>query len=291
MKLANKQKGILLAFTGVLLISPDSLFIRLSNIKSWDLVFYRGLIPFFLLLFILLVYYNKNFFKICYAIGFAGVINAIIVSLTNVTFIVSIENTNVANTLIMLSLAPFMGAFLSLIFLKEYPNKRTWIAMSLCSIFVIFIFYDSYSYGRIYGDLFGLITAFLVGASGVVIRWGKLNNFLPSLLLAKLFTMLICIYFVKSLILTGTDIYIIPIMCVFMVTIPLSLLTLAPRYIPAYEVELFFVLETTLGPLWVWLAINESPTARTLFGGIMIITTLIIYTLLELRNESAKKYN
>ena len=101
--------------------------------------------------------------------------------------------------------------------------------------------------------------------------------------------MLICIYFVKSLVLTGTDIYIIPIMCVFMVTIPLSLLTLAPRYIPAYEVELFFVLETTLGPLWVWLAINESPTARTLFGGIMIITTLIVYTLLELRNESVKK--
>ena len=198
-KLNDKQKGIILSLGGILIITPDSLFIRLVNINSWELVFYRGLIPFLCLFFGLLIYYNKNFLKSFLAIGFFGILNAVIVAGTNVTFIVSLENTNVANTLIMLSLAPFMAAFMSLIFLKEYPKKRTWIAMLLCFIFVIFIFYDSYGAGRIYGDLFGFLTAFLVGASAVVIRSAKNINFLPSLLLAKFFTMLIGLFFISSM--------------------------------------------------------------------------------------------
>ena len=285
MIISDQKKGIILALGGILLITPDSLFIRLVNVHSWDLVFYRGLIPFICLLVGLLIYYNKNFLHAFFAIGIAGLLNAIIVALTNITFIISIENTNVANTLIMLSLAPFMAAFMSLIFLNEYPKKRTWIAMVLCLIFVIFIFYDSYSSGRIFGDIFGFITAILVGASAVVIRWGKVVNFLPSLMLAKFFTMLFTIFFVQSLHLKGADIYLIPIMCIFMVTIPLMLITLAPRYIPAYEVELFFVLETTLGPLWVWLIVHEQPSFKTILGGALIILTIMVHTIMELKNR------
>ena len=287
MYLSEKKKGIMLAFLGILIITPDSLSIRLANIASWDLVFYRGLIPFLCLFIGLLLYYKRNFLKVFYAIGIVGLINALIVALTNITFIISIENTKVANTLIMLSLSPFMAAFLSWIFLKEFPKNRTWIAMGACFIFVIFIFYDSYSYGNIYGDIFGFITAFLVGASGVAIRYGKKVNFLPSLMLAKFFTMLFTIFFVKSLYLNGSDLYIIPIMCIFLVTLPLALLTLAPRYIPAYEVELFFILETTLGPFWVWLVINEQPSLKTIIGGALIILTIFIHTFIELR-ESRK---
>ena len=135
----DQRKGIALALTGILIITPDSLFIRLSILDSWNLVFYRGIIPFFCLLILLLFYYKKNFISAFYAIGLAGVLNAIIVALTNITFIFSLDNTNVANTLIMLSLAPFMAAFMSLIVLKEYPRRRTWIAMIFCSVFVEWI--------------------------------------------------------------------------------------------------------------------------------------------------------
>ena len=66
--------------------------------------------------------------------------------------------------------------------------------------------------------------------------------------------------------------------CLF---IALSFITLAPRYIAAYEVEIFFVLETILGPIWVWLFIYEQPTTKTLIGGICII---LIKTQLNARN-------
>ena len=110
MHLSDQQKGIALAFFGVLMFTPDSLFIRLVNINSWDLIFYRGAIPFLCLLIGLLFVYKNKFLSTFYAIGLAGVLNAIIIALMNISFIVSIENTNVANSLIMISLAPFTAA-------------------------------------------------------------------------------------------------------------------------------------------------------------------------------------
>ena len=283
MNFSDNKKGTLLALSGILIITPDSLFIRLVEIESWGLVFYRGFLPFIILFLALFVYYKKNFINSILLIGYAGLLNALIVALTNITFIVSLENTNVANTLIMLSISPFWAAFLSMIFLKEYPAIRTWIAMILCFLSVLFIFYDSYTLGRIYGDFFGLITSFLVGASGVVIRFKKQVDFLPSLMVAKFFTALFTVFFVQSFYLKGADIYLIPIMCVFFVTLPLALLTLAPRYIPTYKVTLFFVLETTIGPLWVWLIINEQPSLNTIIGGLVIIATIFAHTLLEIK--------
>ena len=285
LNLKDKQKGILLAFIGVLCITPDSLSVRLVNVNSWDLVVYRGLIPFVCLLFLLLAVYRKNFIQICLAVGFAGILNAVLVALGNITFIASLENTNVANTLIMISLAPFMAAIMSSIFLKEHPNSRTWITMSLCFCFVFFIFYDSYETDKLVGDLFGIMTAILIGASAVVIRYGKVVNFLPSLLLAKFFTMLFAIFFVNSLVLAQSDILLVIIMGVFFVFLPISLLTLAPRYIAAHEVELFFVLETALGPIWVWFFIHEQPSFKTIIGGIAIVLIIFVYTLMELKNS------
>ena len=62
--LTDQQKGSLLAFVAVMFITPDSLFIRLSNIDTWGLVFYRGAIPFFTVLIGMLLIYKLNFFKI-----------------------------------------------------------------------------------------------------------------------------------------------------------------------------------------------------------------------------------
>ena len=58
MQLTDKQKGIALSLIGVLVITPDSLLIRLINIPSWELLFYRGLVPFVFLLILLLLYYK-----------------------------------------------------------------------------------------------------------------------------------------------------------------------------------------------------------------------------------------
>lgn len=295
MNLTNKQKGLGLSLIGVLLITPDSLFLRLIDLGAWELVFYRGLVPFICLLIVLSFYYRSQFIKSFLVLGIPGLIYAILIALGSTTFVISIENTYVANTLIMIALLPFATAILSSIFLKEHPSKRMWLTIIACFAVVLFIFYDSYQGNRLYGDFFGLLTAIMVGGSAVVVRYGKNFNFLPALLLSKFFIMLIAIIFMQNfpetLFVDQKNLYLIIAMGVFAVFIPLAMITLAPRYIPAYEVEIFFVLETILGPVWVWLVIHEQPTNKTIIGGVFIIIIILIHTILELRENQKAQLN
>ena len=106
----DQQKGSLMAFVAVMFITPDSLFIRLTNVDTWGLVFYRGIIPFFTVFFAMLLIYKLSFFKILFTSGYHGLIYIGTFSLTNITFVVSIQNTNVANTLVMIATAPMLSA-------------------------------------------------------------------------------------------------------------------------------------------------------------------------------------
>ena len=113
---SDQQKGSLLAFVAVMFITPDSLFIRLSSVDTWGLVFYRGVIPFFTVLIGMLIIYKLNFFNMLLTSGYHGLIYIFTFSITNITFIVSIQNTSVANTLVMIALAHMLSAILGEIF-------------------------------------------------------------------------------------------------------------------------------------------------------------------------------
>ena len=151
--LTNQQKGSLMAFIGVMFITPDSLLIRLSNIDTWGMLFYRGAIPFLVVLVGLLLFYKNNFLKALFKIGYPGIFYVISFSICNITFIISIQNTNVANTLLMVALAPMLSAILGAIFLKEKPDNKTWVAIIITFIACVYIFYDSLSLGNFYGDM------------------------------------------------------------------------------------------------------------------------------------------
>ena len=283
MDLNNQQKGSLLAFIAVFLITPDSLFIRLSHIDTWGLLFYRGAIPFVAVLFGLLMVYKTNFFKLLFAIGYPGIAYMITFAVTNITFLISIQNTNVANTLIMIAMAPMLSAVLGAIFLKENPDKKTWMAILITFLAAIYIFYDSIQLGNILGDIFGFVTALGLAIGAVIVRSAKEKNLVPSAMMGKLLVAVFALFFVKDFELIQTDIFIVPLMCILCVAIPFVLVTIAPRFITAAEVNLFFLLETIFGPIWVWLVIKEQPSLETIIGGIIIILTLAIHSSLALK--------
>ena len=281
--LTDQQKGSLLAFIAVIFITPDSLFFRLSNIDTWGLLFYRGAIPFITVFIALLMVYKANFFKLLFSIGRPGIVYAITFSITNVAFLISIQNTNVANTLIMIAMGPMLSAVLGAIFLKENPDKKTWIAILITFLAAIYIFYDSIQLGNILGDIFGFVTALGLAIGAVIIRSAKEKNLVPSAMIGKLLVAVFALFFVKDLELINTDIFIVPLMCILCVAIPFVLVTIAPRFITAAEVNLFFLLETIFGPIWVWLVIKEQPSLETIIGGIIIILTLAIHSSLALK--------
>ncbi len=281
--LSNQHKGSLLAFIAVMLITPDSIFIRLSNIETWGMLFYRGAIPFVVVLIGLIFFYKNNLLKALLGMGYPGIFYVISFSICNITFLISIQNTNVANTLVMIAMAPMLSAILGSIFLKEVPDQKTWIAIIITLISVTYIFYDSIEMGNFYGDLFGIITAFGLASNAVIARFAKDRDLVPSAVIGKLCVAIFAFLFVDSFSLVGTDLIIIPLMCVMCVAIPFVLVTIAPRFIPAEEVNLFFLLETIIGPFWVWMVINEQPSIETIQGGAVIILTIGIHSYLKLK--------
>tara|TARA_B110000014_G_C19730759_1_gene381606 strand:- start:373 stop:594 length:222 start_codon:yes stop_codon:yes gene_type:complete len=70
------------------------------------------------------------------------------------------------------------------------------------------------------------------------------------------------------------------------VALPFVLVTIAPRFITAAEVNLFFLLEVILGPIWVWMVIKEQPSIETIQGGVVIILAIAIHSFMSLKKNT-----
>tara|TARA_B100001559_G_scaffold294021_1_gene275437 strand:- start:27 stop:584 length:558 start_codon:yes stop_codon:yes gene_type:complete len=183
----------------------------------------------------------------------------------------------------MIALAPMLSAILGAIFLKESPDKKTWLAILVTFASCIYIFHDSLKLGNLYGDVFGLVTAFGLACNATLARYAKDRDLVPSAVIGKLCVAIFAFFFVENFELLGRDLFYIPLMCVMCVAIPFVLVTIAPRFITGAEVNLFFLLETILGPIWVWLVIKEQPSLETIIGGSVIILTIAIHSFLALK--------
>ncbi len=287
-KLSNTQKGTLLAFIGVMIVTPDSLIIRLVSIDTWNLLFYRSLFPGTALLIGYFVFFSARAAQDFMSIGKPGLLNAVLIMGSNITFILALANTDVANALIMISLVPIIASIFSFIFLHEKPQLITWICSLGCLIAVIYIFYESYELNRYLGDFYGLLCAAFVGASLTVMRSSPNINFVPSYILGKLLTACVAVFFVSSFIINSTDSILLSLM-IITVGVSFVFISIAPQFISSPEVGIFFLLETALGPLWVWLFISEAPTQKTLIGGIFIIIIIFIHSYYMIRKERSER--
>jgi drug/metabolite transporter (DMT)-like permease len=285
-QLSDRGKGILMAIGGVFVLSPDSLMIRLAGLDDYTLIFYRGLFPVIAISAFLLFYYRSRFFFVLLRIGWAGILNGVFFALVNITFISAIQRTSVANTLLFLSSAPIFAAILSLIVLRENQRPTTWfiIALSLFSIFVIGL--GSYGSSSLWGDFFGLLCAVFTAASAVLVRYKKEVDLVPSIVLGSFFTA--CFALTQSPELSIDAIQFVYVAVIGFILVPFAfvILTIAPRYANSAEVQLVYLLESILGPLWVWLVISEKPPLNTFIGGGMLLLSVAWFVASTIRDES-----
>ena len=107
----------------------------------------------------------------------------------------------------------------------------------------------------------------------------------PAAVVGKMLVAIFAMFFIETYVLIDSDLIIVPLMCIICVAIPFVLVTIAPRFIPAEEVNLFFLLETIIGPFWVWMVIKEQPSVETIQGGVVIILTLAIHSFIKLKKS------
>jgi drug/metabolite transporter (DMT)-like permease len=284
--LSDRGKGILMAIGGVLVLSPDSLMIRLAGLDDFTLLFYRGLFPAFAISLILLIHYRADFVPALLRIGWAGIFNGVLFAGVNITFISAIQRTSVANTLLFLSSAPVFAAILSLLVLRENQRPSTWliIVLSLLSIFVIG--WGSYGSDGLVGDLFALGCAILTAGSAILVRYKKHIDLVPSVIIGSFFTACYALSQSPELAISSTQLVYVGIIGFILVPFAYIVLTIAPRYANSAEVQLVYLLESILGPLWVWLVIKETPSLNTIVGGSMLLASVAWFAHHTIRQEA-----
>ena len=273
----TRNKGLILSFIGVLILSPDSLLIRLVDLDDFSLIFYRSALPIVTILIFLIYTYQKSFIKSFYLIGIPGIIYAILYAITHICFVYSIQNTAVANTLVLIASAPIFAALFSVFILKEIPSLFTWIVILIAMLAMIIIGVGSFTTTGLYGDLMALVVAIGMGFSMVLVRLFKNKDLVPACLLGCLISALYALPFGINFDLNNNQFILILIMCLILLPIPFMIMTISPKFAPAHEVALIFLLESVLGTTWVWFIIQEVPPLNTIIGGILLLGSVTIF--------------
>ncbi len=289
--LPDHVKGLLVTGAGVLLISPDTLLVRLIAIDQWSMIFWRGALIALSLGAFMVLRHGRDMPAQFRAAAPTGLWVTLFLTASSILFIVALAHTSVANTLIIISAAPLFAALFSRVFLAEAVAPRTWVAIlgTICGIAVI-VSGSSGGSGlpsSHWGDLAAFATAICIAASLSLIRHSRAQGMIPALALSSLLSALIALPLAAPFALDATQAGLMALLGLVVLPVSVGLCLLGPRYLPAPEVGLILLLETVLGPYWVWLALGEDPGARALLGGAIVIGVLVLHSALALRGQRA----
>lgn len=280
--MSNHLKGVFLAGLGILVISPDSLLIRFVNIDLWTLMFLRGLFIALALLVVNLVFYpSRPLVQQFRQLDSKAWIMVVLMAICSFAFVASIQTTSVAHTLIIVGSAPIFSALLGLYLLSETVARNTWISIGIVFIGLVFVVYDQQQ-STLLGDFYALITALGWAFILVLARKSVTTNMFFAMMLSGALIVFISLP-LASLTTISLNQALIGSLLGTLNGIALSLLTFAPRFMPAAEVAVFLPLESVFGSLLVWWFLAEYPGHISLTAGLIIILTIMLNSYYQIK--------
>jgi drug/metabolite transporter (DMT)-like permease len=268
-------RGIAIAVAGILVLSPDSLLVRLVQADGWTLLFWRGALLAGTLGIFLLLRYRGQLPQAVRRIGRAGFLAGTIAGVGTVSFVFALLHTTVANTLIIIGISPLVAALLGRTFLGEPVHRHTWVAIPCALVGVVVAASGSVAGGPALGDLFAAFTACCVAANLTALRAAGPADMTPSVAWSGVVAALIAAPLASPLAVAGDDVLVLGILGLIVLPVSFALIALAPRHLPAHEVSLILLLEMVVGPYWVWLALGERPGLQAVLGGAIVLATLV----------------
>lgn len=270
--------GILVTAAGVLLLTPDGLLVRLISTDTATLLFWRGLLFSIGIFGFYLFRRGSATAGIVRAMGRRGLLAALLFTFSTFFFVLALTHTSAANALVIISTAPLFAALFSWLILKESIHLTTWIAIGICIGGISVIFIGSVGGGSRHGDFYAIVCAFMIAGQITTVRHARSIDMVPSLGISGVLTALIALPFSAPIAITGLDFFYLCILGLVILPGAFGLITIGPRYISAPEVSLLMLMESILGPFWVWLVLAEVPSQETVIGGAIVIMTLVIHT-------------
>jgi drug/metabolite transporter (DMT)-like permease len=280
-------KGLLITTLGVLMILPDSLFIRLIDAAPMTTAFWRALLSGGVTLVILLAFRGRGTFREVIAQGPLVLLYALFTGASGVLFVIAISLTSVANVVFIIAAIPIFGALFSWLVLGERIDRRMalTIAVVVTGLAIIARGSGQTEGASLAGDLLAVVVAASFAAGLTVARRLKAVSMIPVLPLANLGAALVLLPFAAPIeVAPQSWIYLVLHGGVFIV-VSNALLSQGPRYLPPAEVGLLMLLESALAPLLVWAVLGEVPGSWTLLGGAVVLGALLVSNVMALRRR------
>jgi drug/metabolite transporter (DMT)-like permease len=211
------------------------------------------------------------------SIGGAGIAVAVCVAIASGCFISALNHASVARVLFILAVAPVLAALLAWATLGERISRRTGLAMllALCGVAVML---GAPGDASLAGDGLAFMAALAFSAMIVITRWRHEVSMAPATCLSQAILVVVFLPLATPSEISGGDVGWLAALGIGQIGLGFALLTVGARLIPAAQVGLITLLEVVLGPVWVWLALDERPDTLTLVGGAIVIVAIVLQT-------------
>ncbi len=266
-------RGVLIVTAAVVVISFDALLIRLADTSGWNVAFWRGGLMALSLGLVTLARGGSAAARFR-RLGVLGAFSALLYGVSGLLFVLSVTHTAVANTVVIVSTAPLFAAIFTRAFLAEPVRRRTWVAIALVCVGVAVVSAGSLGSALLLGDLYALLAAVTLGANLTLLRRHHALPRVPLVCLSGAFTAVLALPLAEPWGLPWPSYAALGVMGLVQMPTAMVLLSVGTRHLPAPEVSLFLLVETVLGPVWVWAGVGERPPVVTFLGGAIIVLTL-----------------
>ncbi len=279
---------MVLMLIGSVIISFGGLAIRnIEAADNWQINFYRSIAFGLAISIVLLFRYGKTGPQQLKGIGLQGVLAATLLACASIFFLQAITNTTVAATTFTLSSIPFLTAIMAWLFLGERIGKSTVFTMLMAAVGISLMLVQGLGSGTFYGNFMAFLCATGFSSYAIIIRRNRRSEMLPTLILSNLIIMLVTLIFTwDNLLISWNDLLLCFVLGGLLSATVNTLFIIAAKHLFAAELTLFMLLEFTLGPIWVWIFVNEVPTSWTLVGGGIVISAVFLKSVSELRKVS-----
>lgn len=281
---AYNRAIILVIISGVFLSTLGIGTRLLESANGLQVVFYRSIGLLALMLTVQVYQNGRNTFKNTLAIGKPGLICSLCLIGTSIFIVQALLNTSVANAMFIISLAPLVAGLFAWLILGEKMSAATMLATAIALVGVLIIIQGALSTDGLKGIAFAFGMLACYGLFSVSLRMGKNLDMLPCISLHALLLLVGLGVFVDDLSITQHDLIICLLLGVFQLGLGLLLFTLSSKHVPAAQLTLLAMLEVVLSPIWVWLGVDETPSASTLIGGAVIIGAISFQAFKATRN-------
>ena len=273
---ANRRRGYLITLLGVIWLSPDALVLRLIDSETFAVLGWRGGLAALVLIAFLLLRDGPGFWRKIIAQGWPLLVLALSYAINTATFVGAIANSSVADVLVILAATPFVAAALGWLFIRETPTPRTLAAIILGAIGVVIAAAGGVSGGSPLGIFLAVSTTIMLAMQFTLLRvWPHLDN-VAAVVIGSIAVAALSFAVSDPFSIEGVHRFWAIVLGLVLTPVAFTLVMIGPRYLPAAEVSLMMLLETALGPLWVWLVLSEAPSLTALSGGVLIIIAVLV---------------